>query len=135
MQTLAIALLLSSMVATPAPADIRLEWIGGAAPIEGSPGRTVELHYAVRNVGGSEAFAVVVRGLSSLGPTGDPIRLQPGPAPGKKIERRSVIALATGMRELCIEATLQNRNRDDPLDPTPSDNRICRIVKVKAEGK
>ncbi len=129
-----LALFLSAAVAS-APPDIRLEWTGGAGPIEGKAGQTIELTYVVRNVGGTEAFAVVLRGLSSLGPTGDPVRIQPGPAAGRRIDRRSTMALASGMRELCIEATLQNRNRDDPLDPTPSDNRICRVVRVAAEDK
>jgi hypothetical protein len=121
---------LALLLATATPPDVRLDWINAADVITGEAGKTIEMRYAVRNVGGKPAFAVVLRNVTSLGPLGEPIRVQPGPEPGKKMERVLSFALAPGMRELCVEATLQNRNLDDPLDPTPSNNRICRVVRV-----
>lgn len=126
-----IAAALVARMAATAPPDIRLEWVGGAAAVDAEAGATVELRYLVRNTGGSEAFAVVLRSFSSLGPLGDPVRIQPGPAAGASVGRKLSFAAAGGIREVCVEASLQNRNRDDPLDPTPSDNRICRVVRVK----
>lgn len=114
----------------PAPADIRLEWLGSTEAIESEVGKTVEVRYVIRNTGGRPVFAVVLKTLTSLGPLGEPIRIQPGPEPGKRIERKLSFAVAAGIREICIEGALQNRNRDDALDPTPGDNRICRVVRV-----
>ena len=127
---LILLLFATAAAAAPPPPDIRLEWAGGAAPVEGPAGKVVDLGYAVRNVGGETAFAVVIRTLTSLGPHGQPVRLQPGPDPGAQFDRTLAITLARGIREVCVEADLQNRNRDDPLDPTPSDNRICRVLRV-----
>lgn len=121
---------LAFLLATVAPPDVRLDWINAPDVITGEAGKTIEIRYTVRNVGGSPAFAVVLRNVSSLGALGEPVRVQPGPEPGRKMERSLSFALASGMRELCVEATLQNRNLDDPLDPTPSNNRICRVVRV-----
>jgi hypothetical protein len=121
---------LALLLATATPPDVRLDWINAADVITGEAGATIEMRYSVRNVGGAPAFAVVLRNVTSLGPLGEPLRVQPGPEPGKKMDRVLSFALAPGMRELCVEATLQNRNLDDPLDPTPSNNRICRVVRV-----
>jgi|SRR5687768_16040954 len=117
----------------PLPADLRLEWRDPRNVIEGSAGDTVEVRYRLRNIGGRDAFAVVVRAHTSLG-AGSPERLQPGPKAGASHERHLSIALATGMRELCIEAMLQNLDATDPPDPNPRDNRICSPVHV-APGK
>jgi hypothetical protein len=35
------------------------------------------------------------------------------------------------MRELCLDAALQNLRAEDPADPNPGDNRVCRAVKVR----
>ncbi len=121
---------LALLLATASPPDVRLDWINAADVITGEAGKTIEMRYDVRNVGGSPAFAVVLRNVTSLGPLGEPVRVQPGPEAGAKMQRKLSFALAPGMRELCVEATLQNRNLDDPLDPTPSNNRICRVVRV-----
>lgn len=128
LRLLVIALL--TVAAAPPPPDLRVAWSDGAKELEGEAGITVPIGYAIRNVGGRDAFAVVVRVFTALGPVA-PIRLQPGPAAGAALERQGTVSLAIGMRELCIDVTLQNVNIEDPPDPNLADNRICRVVKVR----
>jgi hypothetical protein len=117
--------------ASPSPADIRLEWVDGGAPVEGEAGQTVEIPYHLRNVGGQDAFAVLLRAHTALGPLGRTLRLEPGPRAGETMARQVSLPLAEGVRELCLEATLQNLTPSDPSDPDPRDNRICRGVRVR----
>jgi hypothetical protein len=121
--------------AAESPADLRLEWVGGDAAVSGKVGQTVELKTLLRNVGGRGAFAAVVKTHTSLGPFGDPVRVQPGPAAGASLPRTITIPLALGMRELCVEVALQNVAVDDSQDPNPRDNRICRAIKVFEKEK
>lgn len=121
------------------PPDLRLEWAPGgpaasAEPLRGRPGETVRVDYRLRNVGGSDAFVAVVEARTALGPVGGPQRLQPGPAAGATIERRLSLALATGMRELCVDARLQTVEPEEPGDPNQRDNRICREVEIEPNG-
>lgn len=126
-----IASFAASAARAESPPDLRLEWIGGPTLVRGTTGDTVDLRYRIRNLGGRDAFASVLKTLSSLGAVGEPLRIQPGPAAGRHLDGPLKIVLATGMRELCIEILLQNRTREDPADPTPGDNRACRPVKVE----
>lgn len=127
---LASAALLLLVSAAPPPADLRLAWSDNGADLEGDAGATVPIGYTIRNVGGRDAFAVVIRMTTALGPVA-PMRLQPGPAAGATFERTGAVSLAVGMRQLCIDATLQNVSLEDPPDPNLNDNRICRGVRVK----
>jgi hypothetical protein len=115
----------------PAPADLRVLWTDDGRPVTGIAGSSIEIGYVLRNQGGRDAFAVVLRALTALGPATPPTRLQPGPAAGKQFQRVLRLALAPGMRELCVEATLQNLSLEDPVDPNPADNRACRSVAVR----
>lgn len=120
-----------------ASADLRLEWLLEERPtrkapvIEGSAGEVILLPYRVRNVGGRDAFALVIRADTALGAVGAPERLEPGPEAGEAVQRSLALPLAAGMRELCLEARLQNRRAEDPPDPNTEDNRICRRVEVE----
>jgi hypothetical protein len=111
---------------------LRLEWGGTETSIDGRTGETVELSFRLRNVGGQDAFAALLSASTALGPQGSPQRLQPGPRAGESLTRKLLLPLAEGMREVCIDASLQNLRAEDPADPNPGDNRICRAVKVKA---
>lgn len=115
-------------------ADVRLEWSAPEPAIEGPAGETVQLRFRVRNVGGQAAYAVVLTISTALGPQGAPQRIQPGPGAGESVSRTLALPLAEGMRELCIDALLQNLRAEDPADPNPGDNRICRVVRVQAKG-
>jgi hypothetical protein len=127
-----------SLPTTTAP-DLHLEWVaengdkerprndlGPTPPIEGHAGQTVRLKYRIRNVGSTDAFAVIVRVQTGLGNGERPMRIQPGPAAGKAIERTIDVALAVGLAEVCVGAVLQTIRADDPRDPFTEDNRICR---------
>lgn len=127
---------------SPSPADLRLEWARGkgaegsgssfrASDIEGAEGETVSVAYRLRNIGGSNAFAAVIESWTALGREGRPLRLQPGPVAGEIQERHLELALASGMRELCLEVRLQNLEAGSPGDPNPKNNRICRRVIVQ----
>jgi hypothetical protein len=132
------ALLLASAPTSPPP-DLRVEWVSGASTtregevIRGSAGETRRLEYRVRNVGGTEVFAVILSARTALGPLVRPARVQPGPQPGRHLRRALDLPLAEGMREVCIEAVLQTRDAEDPHDPNPKDNRLCRRVEVTEE--
>jgi hypothetical protein len=119
------------------PPDLRLEWLAGGAPVTGATaavraraGETVTVPYRLRNVGGSDAFTAILEARTALGRTGPPERLQPGPAAGSASDRSLTLAVADGMRELCLDARLQTLEPQDPGDPNPRDNRICRPVEV-----
>ena len=127
---LTVAALLVLIAAAPPPADLRVLWSDKGGDLEGDAGATVPIAYTIRNVGGRDAFSVVIRTTTALGPAA-PVRLQPGPAAGATFERTGAISLALGMRELCIDVTLQNVSVEDPPDPNLNDNRICRGVKVR----
>jgi hypothetical protein len=57
--------------------------------------------------------------------------VQPGPAAGKALTNHFNLPLAEGMREVCVDVHLQNVSAEDPPDPNPADNRICRAVQIK----
>lgn len=115
--------------------DLRLEWKDRGDAISGRAGSSVALSFLVRNVGSAPAFATVLRIHTSLGRLGEAVRIQPGPSRGASIERTVTVPLAAGMRELCVEAVLQSRAPDDPVDPNPNDNRICRAIRVTERPK
>ncbi len=115
----------------PAPADLRVTWTDRGEPLAGPAGSTREIPYLIRNVGGREAFAVVVRIRTALGSVGPPARVQPGPDAGKTLAQHFGLALARGIREVCIDVQLQNVSAEDPPDPNPSDNRVCRVIQVE----
>lgn len=125
----------AALVADTAPADLRLQWIGPPTAVRGSAGQTVDLRFEIRNVGGRDAFATIVKAHTTLGPLNSPQRVQPGPRAGASVERKLAVPLASGMREICVEASLQHRTDGDPPDPSPKDNRICRAVNVAPEAK
>jgi hypothetical protein len=122
--------------ATGPPPDLYLEWIVNgravtdAPPITGASGETVELAYRIRNVGGRDAFCVVITAQTALGRVSPPRRIQPGPKAGAAFDRTLSMALARGMRELCVEVALQNLDAEDPEDPEPANNRRCRRVQT-----
>jgi hypothetical protein len=134
---------------TATAADLRVEWIDPnehtanakpdsaktPAPVIGRSGQTVRLRYRIRNTGGMDAFAVLVRVQTGLGRNGPPVRLQPGPKAGRSLERDLDLALATGMAEVCVEARLQTLRADDPTDPYQDNNRACRQIRLKTIGK
>jgi hypothetical protein len=146
---------LPHMATTTAP-DLRLEWIVAKPaasspsaslpppaeleprrpaveplPIEGRAGESVRLRYRIRNVGATDAFAVVIRVQTGLGSVGRPTRVEPGPEAGKAIERALDLPLAVGLAEVCVIAVLQTLRADDPRDPFTDDNRICRRANVR----
>ncbi len=116
------------------PADLLIEWVTESRhpspPIEGESGTSVDVGYRVRNIGGSDAYAVLIRSHSALGPLGQPIRLHPGPKAGRGIERTLRVPLARGMRELCVEGRLQTLGTDPHEDPSPNNNRACRPIRI-----
>jgi len=120
----------ATAIASPPP-DLRLEWSDDTGTVSGVAGTTAAVAYRVRNIGGQDAFAVLLRAYSALGPLHKPVRLQPGPRPGAAVARVLAVSLAAGMREVCVEAQLQTLRLDDPLDPTLENNRICRAIVVK----
>jgi hypothetical protein len=134
--TVGTVLVVALPAAVVAPPDLRLEWVEAghttreAAPVSGRPGETLRLPYQIRNVGGSDAFAVIVAAYTTLGPLGQAERLQPGPRAGQDTPRQLTLPLARGMREVCLDVHLQTLNVSDPQDPNPSDNRLCRRVDV-----
>jgi hypothetical protein len=134
-----IALLVAAALlagAAPPPPDLLLEWIEGqrpttsAPPVAGRAGEVVHLDYQVRNIGGRDAFAMLLSAHTALGRVAPPRRVQPGPARGHALPQRLDLPLAVGMREVCVEARLQNLSADDPPDPEPRNNRRCRRVEV-----
>ena len=52
---------------------------------------------------------------------------------GQGETRTLSLSLARGMREVCIDAALETAHADEPRDPNPRDNRICRPVRVRAD--
>jgi hypothetical protein len=133
-----VALLIAAplFAAAPAPADLRLQWGGKekSSEVRGRAGTTVEVPYEISNVGGSPAFAVVVTARTTVGPVGAPARIQPGPPSGGTVSRRASFALVRGMRELCIDAVLQQRAGTEPPDPDLANNRICRPIAVAPQS-
>jgi len=113
--------------------DLRLEWTGAAGKIQGRAGEAVVLRFQLRNVGGRDAAAAVLAVATALGPLGPPRRLAPGPRAGQGETRTLSLSLARGMREVCIDAALETAHADEPRDPNPRDNRICRPVRVRAD--
>ncbi len=119
------------------PPDLRLEWLieGRRArtpdAVHGTAGEVIRLDYVLLNVGGAPAFAVVLSATTTLGPLPASQRLQPGPAPGQSLRRSLRLPLATGVRQVCVQARLQMASAHDPGDPNPDDNLLCREVIVK----
>lgn len=118
----------------PPPPDLRLEW-KSASPIEGRSGQVVLVPYRLRNIGGAHAFASILRVHTTLGPYDAAERIQPGPKAGQTIDRAINLALAVGIREVCVEVTLQTLAADERGDPNLKDNRVCAPVKVTASEK
>jgi hypothetical protein len=110
--------------------DLALRWTGGGAAVRGAHGTTADLRFELANAGTAPAFAVIVKAQTTVGPVGQPVRLQPGPAAGATMQRSVTFALVRGMREICIDAVLQRRGDGDPPDPNPENNRICRAIAV-----
>ena len=131
---LAALLVCTAAGGTKAPADLRLQWADNGSALDGKAGDTIDVRFALRNVGGSDAFAVILKTHTTLGPYGQSARLQPGPRAGESLDRRVSLPLATGMKELCVEASLQTVALDEPRDPNLGDNRICRAVTVTSRA-
>ena len=134
LRALRIALLTSAAVSLTAaadtPPDLRLRWSTAGTSVGGTAGSSAALEYELANVGGSGAFAVVLNAHTTVGRVGPPERLQPGPAAGATVKRKVSFALVRGMREICVDATLQTRGERDPLEANLENNRICRAVIV-----
>src|SRR5687767_4585935 len=113
-----MALLASAAVslstAADTPPDLRLRWTTAGASVAGAAGTTADLQYELTNVGGSAAFAVILKAQTTVGASGQPVRLQPGPAAGASMQRKVSFALVRGMREICVDAVLQTRGRGEP---------------------
>jgi hypothetical protein len=92
------------------------------------------VRYVLRNVGGRDAFAAVIRAFTALGPVGQVLRLEPGPAAGDGVDLKLQLPVAAGMREVCVEASLQGRSSTEPADPHQGDNRTCQAVVVTEEA-
>ena len=116
------------------PPDLEIAWVDDGKTIVGNGGDTVQIRYRISNLGGTDAFAVIARASTTLGPIA-PARIQPGPAAGKRFERSFSVALADGMKELCIDVQLQNVALEDPPDPNLRNNRACRHVAVRDSAK
>ena len=112
--------------------DLLLRWMAPAGPVRGVAGTAVELHYELTNAGGGVAFAVIVRAQTTVGEIGQPARLQPGPAAGAAIRRKVAFSLVRGMREICVDAVLQNRGGEDPPETNVANNRVCRAITVES---
>lgn len=120
----------SAFAAQPTPPDLAVSWTDSGGAVSGAAGETVEIGHVIRNLGGRDAFAVISRAGTTLGPI-PRARIQPGPAAGKRLKRNLSLALAVGMSELCVEVSLQNVSLDDPPDPNLKNNRVCRRVAVQ----
>lgn len=121
----------------PAPADLRLEWPGGTRerePLRGRAGESVRVPYVVRNVGGRDAFAAILTSHTALGRLHPDERVRPGPAAGRHLDRQVRMALAEGMRELCLEVRLQTLRADDPPESNREDNRLCCPIEIEPES-
>ena len=127
---LALLVAHSAFAAHPTPPDLAVVWSKSSAVVSGAAGETIEIGYVIRNLGGRDAFAVISRVSTTLGPI-PRARIQPGPEAGKSVERVLSLPLAVGMSELCIEVILQNVSLDDPSDPNLKNNRACRPVAVR----
>lgn len=131
----AIGLLPVAVEGASAP-DLRLEWKVGsrstrtAPSLEGESGTQLRIAYRIRNVGGRDAWAVFVRAYTTLGTVGPEARLRPGPGAGRALERQIVLTLAQGMRELCLEARLQQLDIQESPEANTDDNRLCRRIRV-----
>lgn len=117
----------------PAP-DLCVEWKGvNRLPIHGTQGEIVELHLRIHNIGSADAFALVL--LASFEAPGLPARIEPGPAAGHFIDRSLELEPSPTIEEVCLFARLQTLQRDDPRDPRPADNRICRRLEADARRR
>ena len=118
------------------PPDLRLEWVIDGRrvrtpdAVRGTAGEVLQFEYVLLNVGGAPAFAAVLSATTTLGPLPASHRLQPGPQPGQSVRRSLRLALATGMRQVCVQVRLQTARAADPGDPSPEDNLLCREVIV-----
>lgn len=142
MRIRAIAILAAFAVASvvaadspPPPADLRVTWADRGEPLAGAAGQTVDVPYLIRNLGGRDAFAVIVRVRTGLGPVGPAARVQPGPDAGKALTHQFALVFGQGMREVCVDVQLQNLAAEDPPDPNLADNRVCRAIQVKKEER
>jgi hypothetical protein len=125
--------LAGSAAAADVPPDLRLQWTGKEATVRGVVGAKVDLEYELSNIGGSPAFAVIVRAQTTVGPVTAPIRIQPGPKPGAGTKRKVSFTLVRGMREICIDAALQHRDGGEPPEANFDNNRICRAISIDAQ--
>lgn len=120
----------SLSVAADTPPDLHLQWSKTGSSVSGAAGSSAHLEYELTNVGGSGAFAVILNVYTTVGRVGPPLRLQPGPAAGASVQRKVSFALVRGMREICVDATLQTRGEREPLETNLQNNRICRAVVI-----
>lgn len=116
--------------------DLTLAWvergveISGSRRLEGDQGSVLTLICRVKNVGGSDASAVVLSARTALGAVGDAKTLEPGPAVGAELDHTLRLELRAGMREICVDAELQGRSSTDPREANLADNRLCRRLEV-----
>jgi hypothetical protein len=139
LRTLRTALLTSAAVSLPLaaapPPDLHLLWSTAGASVSGAAGSSASLEYELTNIGGSPAFAVILKAHTTVGPVGPPLRLQPGPAAGASVQRKVTFALVRGMREICVDATLQTRGEREPPEANLQNNRICRAVVINTPAR
>lgn len=131
---LLLCLSITSLVTAEAPPDLRLRWKDSSSPVRGPAGAKIDLAYELTNIGGSPAFAVIVKAHTTVGPIGTPSRIQPGPAAGATMRKKVSFPLVRGMREICVDAVLQHRASSDPPEPNLENNRICRAISVDPQS-
>ncbi len=111
--------------------DLRLDWPGAKA-IAGRDQEKLTLRYRVLNHGSRDAFAVIVESFTNGKTIHHNHRFEPGPRKGQSIRGDLTITLTLDLKEICLEAKLQTLRVDDPIDPNPQDNRVCRPVSVES---
>ena len=111
--------------------DLLLEWPGSHA-VKGRDQERVTLPYLVLNHGNRNAFAVIVEASTNGKAFTHNRRFEPGPREGQSIRGDLTITLTLNLKEICLEAKLQTLRVDDPVDPNPQDNRVCRPVLVES---
>lgn len=120
--------------------DLRLDWVlesevsPDVPPVRGRAGETVRLVVRLRNLGGADAFAVILEAYTALGRTRPPRRLQPGPPAGGSMEHQEPLTLVPAMRTLCLVARLQRVLDEDPAEERVEDNQICREIHLEDAG-
>lgn len=122
----------SALAADPTSApDLRLDW-PGARTVVGQDQERLTLRYRVLNHGARDAFAVIVEASTNGKTIHHNHRFEPGPRKGQSVRGDLNITLTLDLKEICLEANLQTLRVDDPVDPNPHDNRVCRPVSVES---